>query len=238
MTTNSKYRTRSVHVGLGNEVHMNTVESHPHLTTHVHNSVNVKNEGGNLTVNTKEIELEDVEDVVENAVEVEDDVIHPSNFISKVRRSTTVPNLPAPSVTERYIHDSRHNIVTREDLENHIEWHMLRAKILTELISRNQSDLKLAANILDRTERVIVSANNLKLLIACALSVDANEIILEYQHMFEDCCGCCAKGMSYVPIKEVTKLNYDGQSLLVTQDELMNAIHDIYHISIHSVYLE
>ena len=157
-------------------------------------------------------------------------------FNTKVNIPVKSKSRSIPSSTERFVMVSRQPIVTSEEIENNIEFHKKRAEILTNTLCLN--DKKLVANLIDRSGKVIISAQEFCELVAIMLSneesqVNPSDIGLTLQ---EEVLPSCLK-VHISPFKQITSIKINNQDFHNIQNEAYNTLTDIYKISVNTVYV-
>ena len=178
---------------------------------------------------------EDVEDV-ESQTSVTEKSSYNEEFNTKVSVPVKSMKRSLPSSTERFVMVSRQPIVTAEEIEHNIEFHKKRADILTNALCMD--DKKLSANLIDRSGKVIISAQELCELIAIMLSseelqVNPSDISLTLQ---EEIISSCLK-VHISPFKRVSSIKINNQDFHNVQNEAYNTLTDTYKISVDTVYV-
>lgn len=172
-------------------------------------------------------------------VETQEAVENPScneEFNTKVNIPVKSKKRSLPSSTERFVMVSRQPIVTFEEIENNIEFHKKRAEILTNALCLDNK--KLAANLIDTSGKVIISAQEFCELVAVMLSneevqIKPSDISLTLQ---EEIVSSCLK-VHISPFKRITSIKINNQDFHNVQNEAYNTLTDTYKISVDTVYV-
>ena len=157
-------------------------------------------------------------------------------FNTKVNIPVKAKKRSLPSSTERFVMVSRQPIVTSEEIENNIEFHKKRAEILTNTLCID--DKKLLANLIDRSGKVIIAAQEFCELVAVMLSneelqINPSDINLTLQ---EEITASCLK-VQISPFKQITSIKINNQDFHNVQNEAYNTLTDTYKISVNTVYV-
>lgn len=161
---------------------------------------------------------------------------HNEEFNTKVNVPIKATLRSIPASTERFVMVSRQPIVTSEEIDNNIEFHKKRAEILTNALCLN--DKKLSANLIDRSGKVIISAQEFCELVAIMLSneesqVNPSDINLTLQ---EEIISSCLK-VNVSPFKRIASIKINNQDFHNVQNEAYNTLTDTYKISVDTVYV-
>ena len=161
---------------------------------------------------------------------------HNEEFNTKVNVPIKATLRSIPASTERFVMVSRQPIVTSEEIDNNIEFHKKRAEILTNALCLN--DKKLSANLIDRSGKVIISAQEFCELVAIMLSneesqVNPSDINLTLQ---EEIISSCLK-VNVSPFKRIASIKINNQDFQNVQKEAYNTLTDTYKISVDTVYV-
>lgn len=157
-------------------------------------------------------------------------------FNTKVNIPVKAKMRSIPSSTERFVMVSRQPIVTSEEIYNNIEFHKKRAEILTNALCLD--DKKLSANLIDRSGKVIISAQEFCELVATMLSneesqVNPSDISLTLQ---EEIISSCLK-VNISPFKRIGSIKINNQDFHNVQNEAYNTLTGVYKISVDTVYV-
>lgn len=161
---------------------------------------------------------------------------HNEEFNTKVSVPVKAKKRSLPSSTERFVMVSRQPIVTTEEIENNVEFHKKRAEILTNTLCID--DKKLLANLIDRSGKIIISAQEFCELVALMLSsdeiqVNPSDINLTLQ---EEYISSCLK-VQVSPFKKIASIKINNQDFHNVQNEAYNTLTDNYKISVDTVYV-
>lgn len=141
-----------------------------------------------------------------------------------------------PQNVERYVMVSKQPIITAEHIYDNIEIYKKLVEILTSTLTSN--DKKLIANIIDTTDKIILSASELCELIALTLTTDeyevkAADVIISYHD--DIITSCCKVHIS--PFKHILSIKINNQDFKTFQNEAYNVLTDIFKISLNTVYI-
>ena len=159
-----------------------------------------------------------------------------STFNSKVTIPVNMRPIQIPATTERYVVVSRQPIVTSEEIDSNIEFHKKRADIMTRILCMDNK--KLLANLIDKSGKVILSAQEFCELVACMLSTEAypylpSDINLTLQ---EEVNTSCLKSV-VSPFKHVISIKINNQDFYNVQNEAYNILTNNYKVSVETVYV-
>lgn len=141
-----------------------------------------------------------------------------------------------PQNVERYVMVSKQPIITAEHIHDNIEIYKKLVEILTSTLTSN--DKKLIANIIDTTDKIILSASELCELIALTLTTDeyevkASDVIISYHD--DIITSCCKVHIS--PFKHILSIKINNQDFKTFQNEAYNVLTDTFKISLNTVYI-
>ena len=104
------------------------------------------------------------------------------------------------------------------------------AVTFSEILKSN--NVKLIANVLDSTGKVIISANDLVQAIALVLEIDINNVKLSYEDPEP---GCSCKNIS--PIKTIVSIKINGLDFQSQYNKEYNVLMDEFNISLEKVII-
>lgn len=143
---------------------------------------------------------------------------------------------PVPSNSDRFYVTARNPPVLREEILGSSVVKDTLIEILTELLIHN--DKQLIANIVDRSGKIILKAQDFNKLLAAILSangkqVKAGDIKLRYN---EDIFTSCMK-VKVSPFKHIVSVQVGDQDLKLHQYEAYNALTNDFNVSAECVYI-
>ena len=115
--------------------------------------------------------------------------------------------------------------VTIEQKDEYCDLYKHLASTFSDILKSN--NIKLFANIIDNTGKIIVDANSLVTAISLVLNLDPNLIKLSYEEREEG--GCTAK--KFNPIKKIYSIKVDGYDFKTQFNKQYNILNDLFNLS-------
>jgi len=145
---------------------------------------------------------------------------------------------PIPITNKPVYYVSRFPIVTRDAIENNIQFHKTRSECLAALVN------KVPPLYSDGHMRTIFTKQNIIDMISAALTtsdycVTPSDITLQCEDNinFDSTCLCMTK-ITMDPFQKLVSIKINGQDFCNIQNEAYNVLCDVYKISLTSVYGE
>jgi hypothetical protein len=140
-----------------------------------------------------------------------------------------------PATTEQFLVVSSQPTVTAIEIEENIEFHKKRADILTHILCND--NVKLIANLIDASGKVILSQQDFCELVAVMLSTnehtyEPSQIRLELR---EEVISSCLK-VQISPFKAIRGIKIDNHDFSIVHNEAFNVLKNVYQISTEMVY--
>jgi hypothetical protein len=178
-------------------------------------------------------ETEEIEVVDEQPIKQQPSI---TAFNSRVNVPVKQMQRAVPPSTERFVMVSRQPVITADEIEANVEFHKKLNEILIKMLTEH--DMQLIANIVDRTGKIILGANDFCEVVAAMLStvdnpLEAGDINITLQ---EEITAKCFK-VSVSPFKHVTGIKINKQDFHTVQNEAYNVLRDVYKISTDIVYV-
>lgn len=170
------------------------------------------------------------------------------NGIETFEESTTVPievktnvknnskeNNTANKSQSRYVVTSRQTVVTADEIDVNIEFIKKLLKILTDMLIND--DKKLLSNVLDQTNKIILTGSDLCELISTLLSssndIKPTDVCLTYK---DNIINSCFR-TKIIPFKDITSIKINNQDFQTVQNEAYNILTNVYNVSLNRVYI-
>lgn len=135
----------------------------------------------------------------------------------------------------RYVVTSRQTVVTSDEIDVNIDFIKKLLKILTDMLIND--DKKLLSNVLDQTNKIILTGSDLCELISSLLSTSNNikptDVCLTYK---DNIINSCFR-TKIIPFKDITSIKINNQDFQTVQNEAYNILSDVYNISLNRVYI-
>ena len=159
-----------------------------------------------------------------------------SSFNSRVQMPVKPVQRSVPASAERFVMVSRQPIITADEIDANTEFHRKLNEVLINMLT--EKDMVLISNIVDRTGKIILTAEDFCAVIAAMLSsgdnvLEPEDISISLQ---EEITAKCFK-VSISPFKRVTSIKIDKQDFHTVQNEAYNVLRDVYKISTDLVYV-
>ena len=191
------------------------------------NSTNFKgNEEDELTFTPKArgVEINGIETFEESPIEVKTNV-----------KNNSVENNNTNKSQSRYVVTSRQTVVTSDEIDVNIDFIKKLLKILTDMFIND--DKKLLSNVLDQTNKIILTGSDLCELISSLLSssnvIKPTDVCLTYK---DNIINSCFR-TKIIPFKDITSIKINNQDFQTVQNEAYNTLTDVYNISLNRVYI-
>ena len=120
--------------------------------------------------------------------------------------------------------DDQETVTTRDTTSDCCEVYKTLSKTLSDILKDN--NIKLIANILDTSGKVIIDVEALIEIIALTCQVQAEDVTVEYDASSS---GCCA---SINPIRAIENIKVGGLDFRLAYNEKYNELTDTYSISL------
>ena len=135
----------------------------------------------------------------------------------------------------RYVVTSRQTVVTSDEIDVNIDFIKKLLKILTDMLIND--DKKLLSNVLDQTNKIILTGSDLCELISTLLStsnvIKPTDVCLTYK---DNIINSCFR-TKIIPFKDITSIKINNQDFQTVQNEAYNVLTDVYNISLNRVYI-
>lgn len=159
-----------------------------------------------------------------------------SSFNSRVQLPVKQVQRSVPASAERFVMVSRQPVITADEIDANGEFHRKLNEVFIKMLT--EKDMQLISNIVDRTGKIILTAEDFCEVIAAMLStadntVESDSVSITLQ---EEITAKCFK-VSISPFKHVTSIKIDKQDFHTVQNEAYNVLRDIYKISTDVVYV-
>lgn len=186
------------------------------------------NEEDEVTFTPKARGVETFEESTTTPIEVKTNVINNSNDITNVK-------VKENKSQSRYVVTSRQTVVTSDEIDVNIDFIKKLLKILTDMLIND--DKKLLSNVLDQTNKIILTGSDLCELISSLLSTSNNikptDVCLTYK---DNIINSCFR-TKIIPFKDITSIKINNQDFQTVQNEAYNVLTDVYNISLNRVYI-
>lgn len=183
-------------------------------------------------VKTRGVEINGIETFEESTttpIEVKTNVKNNSND------SITVSTKGKQKSQSRYVVTSRQTVVTSDEIDVNIDFIKKLLKILTDMLIND--DKKLLSNVLDQTNKIILTGSDLCELISTLLStsnvIKPTDVCLTYK---DNIINSCFR-TKIIPFKDITSIKINNQDFQTVQNEAYNVLTDVYNISLNRVYI-
>lgn len=187
-----------------------------------------RNEEDEVTFTPKARGVETFEESTTTPIEVKTNVINNSNDITNVK-------VKENKSQSRYVVTSRQTVVTSDEIDVNIDFIKKLLKILTDMLIND--DKKLLSNVLDQTNKIILTGSDLCELISSLLSTSNNikptDVCLTYK---DNIINSCFR-TKIIPFKDITSIKINNQDFQTVQNEAYNVLTDVYNISLNRVYI-
>lgn len=179
-------------------------------------------------VKTRGVEINGIETFEESPIEVKTNVKNNSNDSAAVK-------VKENKSQSRYVVTSRQTVVTSDEIDVNIDFIKKLLKILTDMLIND--DKKLLSNVLDQTNKIILTGSDLCELISTLLSTSNNikptDVCLTYK---DNIINSCFR-TKIIPFKDITSIKINNQDFQTVQNEAYNVLTDVYNISLNRVYI-
>jgi hypothetical protein len=187
-------------------------------------------------------EVFDSEYVVEEDVETNSVVSEPMSqptmtaFNSRVNVPVKPIQRAIPASTERFVMVSRQPIITADEIEANVEFHKKLNDVLIKMMT--ERDGQLLTNLVDRSGKIILGAEDFCDIVAAMLSTVDNQMTSDDISITlqEDINVKCFK-IRISPFKHITSIKIDKQDFHTIQNEAFNVLRDVYKISTDIAYV-
>lgn len=191
------------------------------------------NEDDELTFTPKARGVETFEESTTTPIEVKTNVINNSNDNTSVKGANV--KVKENKSQSRYVVTSRQTVVTSDEIDVNIDFIKKLLKILTDMLIND--DKKLLSNVLDQTNKIILTGSDLCELISSLLSssnvIKPTDVCLTYK---DNIINSCFR-TKIIPFKDITSIKINNQDFQTVQNEAYNILSDVYNISLNRVYI-
>ena len=182
-----------------------------------------------FTPKARGVEINGIETFEESPIEVKTNVKNNSNDSAAVK-------VKENKSQSRYVVTSRQTVVTSDEIDVNIDFIKKLLKILTDMLIND--DKKLLSNVLDQTNKIILTGSDLCELISTLLSTSNNikptDVCLTYK---DNIINSCFR-TKIIPFKDITSIKINNQDFQTVQNEAYNVLTDVYNISLNRVYIK
>ena len=140
-----------------------------------------------------------------------------------------------PATNEQFVVVASQPTVSAIEIEENIEFHKKRAEILTHILC--DDNIKLLANLIDASGKVIISQQDFCELVALMLSTDEHKFEPSQIKLVlrEEIVSSCLK-VQVSPFKAIVEIKIDNHDFNVVHNEAANVLKNVYNISTDMVY--